>query len=218
MNGLLDFLQGASNAAASNVSGPVDLISWLLRKGGVGGVIGQAPFGSSEWMAQQGLTKPTTGAAGLLGEAAGMAAPMVVAAKAPQIASGLLKVGDNIAAPMSALNMQRGAINIDALKEANPLVDFTLLQRGDGAPAELAKVVVPKGERGSGVGTKFMNDLSAAADADNALLSLSPSSDFGGNKKRLEEFYKRFGFVMNKGKTKDFSIWNSMYRNPGDAK
>ena len=32
---LLDFLQSASNAAASNVSGPVDLVSTLLNKLGV---------------------------------------------------------------------------------------------------------------------------------------------------------------------------------------
>lgn len=34
-NALLDLLQGASNAAASNVSGPVDLLAWALRKAGV---------------------------------------------------------------------------------------------------------------------------------------------------------------------------------------
>ena len=46
------------------------------------------------------------------------------------------------------------------------------------------------------------------------LLFLSPSDEFGGNKKRLIEFYKRFGFVENKGKDKDFEIFESMYRLP----
>lgn len=43
---------------------------------------------------------------------------------------------------------------------------------------------------------------------------LSPSDEFGGNKKRLIDFYKRFGFVENKGKNKEFLIFESMYRLP----
>jgi hypothetical protein len=92
MAGLLDFLQGASNAAASNVSGPVDGLAWLLRKAGVD--VG-TPVGGSDWMAQKGLTKPTKGLTGLLGEAAGLSAPIVAAAKAPQIAAGLLNTADD---------------------------------------------------------------------------------------------------------------------------
>ena len=111
MNGLVDFLQGASNAAASNVSGPVDLISWLLRKGGMGGVIGDAPVGSSAWMTQKGFTRPTQGAAGLLGEAAGLSAPIVATAKAPQIAAGFLQMGENAAAPRT-LHAQRGVLDM----------------------------------------------------------------------------------------------------------
>lgn len=90
--GLLDFFQGASNAAAGNVSGPVDAIAWALRKAGV--PVGDAPMGSSQWMEQMGLTRPANGYAGLLGEAAGLSMPIVAAAKAPQIARGLLSLDD----------------------------------------------------------------------------------------------------------------------------
>ena len=55
MAGLLDFLQAASNAAASNVSGPIDLLSWALKKGGV--PVGDAPMLGSEWMKRQGLMR-----------------------------------------------------------------------------------------------------------------------------------------------------------------
>jgi hypothetical protein len=107
MNGLLDVLQGASNAAASNVSGPVDGIAWLLRKAGIPL---REPIGGSEWMAKKGLTaQPQSQPLGLLGEALGMSAPIAAAAKAPQIARGLLKVGENAAAPR-AMNPQKGAI------------------------------------------------------------------------------------------------------------
>ena len=78
---------------------------------------------------------------------------------------------------------------------------------------ELSKIVVP--EKSKGVGTSIMNDLSTYADKTGQAISLSPSTDFGGSsKKRLTDFYKRFGFVQNKGKNKDFTVSNSMYRTP----
>jgi hypothetical protein len=78
---------------------------------------------------------------------------------------------------------------------------------------ELSRIVVP--EKSKGVGTSIMNDLAEYADKTGQTVSLSPSTDFGGtSKRRLTEFYKRFGFVQNKGKNKDYTISNSMYRSP----
>ena len=88
------FAQGMSNAAASNVSGPVDALAWLLRKTGL--PIPQNPIGGSEWMAEKGLTAaPNNRLAGLLGEGAGLSAPIAAFAKAPQIAGGLLALDDH---------------------------------------------------------------------------------------------------------------------------
>ena len=208
--GLLDFLQSASNTAAGNVSAPVDGIAWLLRKAGV--PVGDSPVGGSDWMEKQGLTRPVQqSAASLAGETVGLLGPMVAAAKAPQIAGGLLQAADNASIP-TKLNKQVGAINVKALQEQFPTVDFSLMQRGN--QATLSKVVVPREQRGQGVGTEFMQALTKAADSDGTQLALSPSSDFGGNKAKLVEFYKRFGFVPNKGKSIDFSISESMRREP----
>jgi hypothetical protein len=79
---------------------------------------------------------------------------------------------------------------------------------------QLNKIVVPENNRNSGLGTEAMNKLSSYADYNKKLLTLTPSSDFGGNKKRLVDFYKRFGFVENKGKNRDFSTMDSMVRIP----
>lgn len=88
MPGLLDFLQAASNSAASNVSGPVDAFAWLLNKAGVPV---QNPVLGSQWMADKGLTKQVPqSAASLAGETLGLLSPIVASAKAPQIATGLL--------------------------------------------------------------------------------------------------------------------------------
>ena len=78
----------------------------------------------------------------------------------------------------------------------------------------LSKIVVPKELRNQGAGTAFMNDLLAEADRAGKTVALTPASDFGGNKARLTEYYKRFGFVPNKGKTADYEISEAMYRNP----
>ena len=78
----------------------------------------------------------------------------------------------------------------------------------------LSKIVVPKEMRSSGVGSSVMNDLVDYADSTGQKIALTPSSDFGGNVKRLKEFYKSFGFVENKGKNKDFSTRETMIRPP----
>ena len=76
----------------------------------------------------------------------------------------------------------------------------------------LSRIVVPKDMRNSGVGTDVMQDLISYADQTGQKVALTPSSDFGGNVKKLKEFYKRFGFVENKGKNKDFTTRESMIR------
>lgn len=76
----------------------------------------------------------------------------------------------------------------------------------------LSKIVVPEGERGKGAGTAAMEQLVQYADAVGKHIVLSLSSDFGGNKARLTNFYKRFGFVENRGSNRAFSTMESMYR------
>ena len=76
----------------------------------------------------------------------------------------------------------------------------------------LSKIVVPKDQRSTGIGSKAMQQLLEYADRTGQRVELTPASDFGGNKKRLVEFYKRFGFVENKGKNKDYEVSEAMYR------
>ena len=78
----------------------------------------------------------------------------------------------------------------------------------------LSRIVLPQEQRNAGTGTAIMQRVVEWADANAKVLALTPSSDFGGNKKRLTQFYKRFGFVENKGKSKDFTISEAMVRQP----
>jgi len=78
----------------------------------------------------------------------------------------------------------------------------------------LSKIIVPKNKRNTGIGTEAMNELISYADKKGKRIVLTPSGDFGGSLSRLKNFYKKFGFVENKGINKDFSTQESMYRNP----
>ena len=78
----------------------------------------------------------------------------------------------------------------------------------------LSRIVVPKEMRSTGIGSSVMNDLVKYADSTGQKIALTPSDSFGGNVKRLKDFYKEFGFVENKGKNKDFSTMESMIRQP----
>jgi GNAT superfamily N-acetyltransferase len=79
----------------------------------------------------------------------------------------------------------------------------------------LSKIVVPKEQRGKGVGSGVMAEITSMADAEGKTITLTPSTDFGATSaNRLKDFYKRFGFVENKGRNKDFTIRESMYRLP----
>ncbi|OCZ48646.1 GNAT family N-acetyltransferase [Acinetobacter pittii] len=82
----------------------------------------------------------------------------------------------------------------------------------------LHKIVVPEAMRNQGTGSKAMQDIVNYADSQNKTIALTPSSDFGGNKNRLTGFYKKLGFVENKGRNKDYEISESMYRSPNGRK
>ena len=80
---------------------------------------------------------------------------------------------------------------------------------------ELNKIVIPKESRGNNLGTKFLTRLIKWADENNTQITLNADTSFGGSSvNRLMNFYQRFGFVKNQGRSKDFSTKNNMIRNP----
>ena len=78
----------------------------------------------------------------------------------------------------------------------------------------LSRIIINDECRGQGIGTKIMEELVNYADSNSQIIALTPSSDFGGNKNRLIQFYKRFGFKHNKGIHKSFEFRDSMIRYP----
>jgi GNAT superfamily N-acetyltransferase len=93
-------------------------------------------------------------------------------------------------------------------------VDFGYQLAEDRKILFIGKIVVSEDNRGQGLGSKAMEDLVDFADARGYQLQLTPSDAWGSSVEGLRKFYKKFGFVENKGKNKNFEVSNEMYRNP----
>lgn len=100
------------------------------------------------------------------------------------------------------------------LKEKYNL-ELGMTEKGNQLTVE--KIIVPEDSRQSGIGTNAMKEILLYADLNNKIVSLTPSSDFGGNKKRLVEFYKSLGFIENKGRNKNYEISEAMYRDSAES-
>lgn len=110
---------------------------------------------------------------------------------------------------------QQSIVDLNSIKDSHSDLDIKVSENSN--EINLSKIVVPDSQRGIGLGSSFMNDLISYADFVGKRIVLTPSKDFGATSvKRLKDFYKRFGFIENKGKKKNFEISESMYRNPQD--
>jgi hypothetical protein len=132
---LRDFAQATSNSVASNAAVPVDVLAWLLRKGGVN--VPPNPVMGSDWLAEKGFTREVKNkGAGLAGDIAGMVLPFAGVTKAPQIAKGLLGMGENLATPNAMKNAsQRGAVVWHGSPHKFDAFDSSKIGTGEGAQA-----------------------------------------------------------------------------------
>jgi hypothetical protein len=194
----LKFLQSASNAVAGNVSGPVDLISMALNKLGIPV---KAPVGGSDWMRQQGLTADVQqGAAQVAGDTFGLLAPTMAVAKAPQIAKGLLQMGDNLAAPRT-LNPQTGAIVWHGSPHKFDKFDSSKIGTGEGAQAYGHGLYLAENP---GVARDYRNKLSqniTTADANFGDKTLHDAASSFGTTGYPLAFAKKYFDLLKSGKT-----------------
>lgn len=80
---------------------------------------------------------------------------------------------------------------------------------------ELSVLVIKPEWRERGVGTKIMRELIQMSESSGVPLALTPTSEFGGSKRALEKWYKRLGFVPNRGRHKCWQTQMTMIRHPG---
>lgn len=141
--------------------------------------------------------------------------------------TGLLSYADEAA---QAAKKDGGLLNVnqtqnvkdfaDQVKQKYGLKAFDVYE-GNSGNLKLQMFEVPKEMRKQGIGTKAMQELVDYADSTGKKLTLSPGlpDDRHGttSRARLVKFYKKFGFVENKGRNKDFTISEGMIREPKNA-
>lgn len=115
---------------------------------------------------------------------------------------------------MNTLNSSHRIIfATDEIKNEYQLKELEISQSNDEKYIILNKIIIQN--KGNGLGTKFMRDFCMWADENKKIVCLTPDDSFGATSvSRLKKFYRRFGFVENKGKYSDFNHKESMYRKP----
>jgi tRNA nucleotidyltransferase/poly(A) polymerase len=76
------------------------------------------------------------------------------------------------------------------------------------------KIFINDNERGRGYADEAMRILFDYADRYNKIITLTPDNLWGANVNKLKRWYQSLGFVMNKGRRKDFLTMQLMYRLP----
>ena len=134
------------------------------------------------------------------------------------LGSGLKGIGAlGIAARAASKGAKTDGLDFLKISAQNKNIDLDIFDDPKKNTLSLSKIVVP--EKNIGEGTKMMQEIIDYADSTNKKIVLTPSTDFGGSSVgRLKDFYKRFGFVENKGRNKDFEIRDTMYRVPTETK
>jgi len=89
-----------------------------------------------------------------------------------------------------------------------PTVDSSI----HGNTLTIHKIETPPDMRGTGKAEQALTDVLRQADEQGLQVVLTPSNAFGAARGRLEKWYRRHGFVPNKGRNKDFSTRESMIR------
>lgn len=82
----------------------------------------------------------------------------------------------------------------------------------------LSNIIIPKDQRKKGLGSQIIQDIANYADQIGKRIELTPGlkdKHHGTtSRSRLINFYKRFDFVQNKGRNKDYSTSEGMFRRP----
>jgi hypothetical protein len=208
---------GSAVAGASFVPGA----GFVDAAGGAVDIYGQPLLSFGENIRQGNYLDAGFQALGVAGDVATYAAPLTLGTsalvgallKGPGAARKITKAKD-VASDVSKVIETPKSIE-QTLSQKYPDIDISVFENQNGLT--LSKIVVPENQRSEGIGTKVMDDLIDYADKNNLSIGVTPDATFGGSKTRLESFYKKFGFVRNKGRNKDFTFRETFVRQPLDV-
>ena len=97
-------------------------------------------------------------------------------------------------------------------KYANEIDKLHIFEDDDSIEFNL--IVIKKEYRNTGVTTHILNTVTEYADKEDKMVTLTAADDYGSNLSRLKKFYKRFGFISNSGRNRNFKYRDTMLRYP----
>jgi len=101
------------------------------------------------------------------------------------------------------------------VKTKYPTVVLDFYDSSNQLSSTLSMIKIPREQQKMGIGSEIMNIIVTYSDTYNKTILLSPEKQTSGpSKLKLEQWYKTFGFVFNKGKNKDYRFTGSMIRTP----
>lgn len=110
---------------------------------------------------------------------------------------------------------------VKAPRSVKDIVDYAktknveLSVNEENSQIELSLIRVSENDRGIGVGSDVISKLNDYADSNNQIITATAGTEFGGKSlKDIVNFYKKNGFVENKGENANDMIEASMYRLP----
>lgn len=92
--------------------------------------------------------------------------------------------------------------------------DFYMYNHRKGKYLTLNKIEIYPEYQNLGYATQAMNQIIDYANKNSLTIVLTPDAYKGSSVNRLTKWYKSLGFVMNKGKKKDFETMQLMYKLP----
>jgi ribosomal protein S18 acetylase RimI-like enzyme len=117
-------------------------------------------------------------------------------------------------------NINEGAAHdlASALKSKHQLKDIWLSDLDSRNAIEVSSIIVDKENQRQGTGTAVMQEIVKYADENGKILVLDPAiidkKHGTTSQSRLRKFYKRFGFIDNKGRNKNYEFRSLMIRYP----
>jgi hypothetical protein len=116
-----------------------------------------------------------------------------------------------------SINLPNGEINgyesFKIIDDGRIIGEMGIINR-DNNYLTLDKIFIENNERNKNYATDAMKILFNYADKYNKIITLTPDNMWGSNVNKLKRWYQSLGFVVNKGRNKDFETMQLMYRLP----
>ena len=122
-------------------------------------------------------------------------------------------VNETVTLDLPIGDIQGGFASYKIMNDGQVVGEMELMTRGN-KYLVLDKIFIEKEFRGLGYANDAMRLLFEYCDNNKKIITLTPDNVWGASKGKLLKWYKSLGFILNKGKNKDFETMQLMYKLP----